>query len=249
MVTVEVCANSVQSAIEAQKGGAVRVELCTNLCDGGTTPSQSQIELTRSHLDIDLNVIIRPRGGDFLYDDLDFELIKKDVSACGELGCNGVVFGVLDKYGNVDVKRNALLVELAKKYGMSVTFHRAFDRVKDVYSALEDVVSLGCDRVLTSGGCQTAFEGRNVLKELVELSAKRIIIMAGAGIKESNVRELVHTTGVREIHGTFQTLIKGDMQYLHPNFSDNYNNSHYSEYSFFVSDAGRIKEIVKLANL
>ncbi|MBF0576558.1 copper homeostasis protein CutC [Dysgonomonas sp. GY617] len=249
MVTVEVCANSVQSAIEAQKGGAVRVELCGNLCDGGTTPAQSQIELTRNHIEIDLNVIIRPRGGDFLYDDLDFESMKSDIITCGELHCNGVVIGILDENGNVDINRNGILVELAKKYGLSTTFHRAFDRVCNIQSALEDVIGLGCDRILTSGGKQTAFDGRNVLKELVDLAGDRIAIMAGAGVKESNVRELVHTTGVKEVHGTFQTLRKGGMKYSNPNFPDNYNNSGYSEYSFLVSDSDRIKEIVKSANL
>lgn len=249
MVTVEVCANSVQSAIEAQRGGAVRVELCGNLCDGGTTPAKSQIELSRNNIEIDLNVIIRPRGGDFLYDNLDFESMKSDIELCGQLKCDGVVIGILDENGNVDIERNRELVELAKKYGMSVTFHRAFDRVRDIYSALEDVIHLGCDRILTSGGYQTAFEGREVLRKLVNLSNNRIIIMAGAGVNESNVGELVKSTGVKEVHGTFQKLVRGQMQYNSPNFPDNYNNSGYSEYSFLLSDAGRVKEIVKNANL
>lgn len=249
MVTVEVCANSVQSAIEAQKGGAVRVELCGNLCDGGTTPAKSQIEISRNHIEIDLNVIIRPRGGDFLYDNLDFESMKSDIELCGELKCDGVVIGILDKNGNVDIERNGELVELAKKHGMSVTFHRAFDRVHDLYSALEDVIRLGCDRILTSGGHQTAFGGREVLRELVYLSNNRIIIMAGSGVNETNVTELVHSTGVKEVHGTFQKPIQGGMKYNSPNFPDNYNNSGYSEYSFLLSDANRVKEIVKNANL
>ncbi len=249
MVTVEVCANSVQSAIEAEKGGAVRVELCSNLLDGGTTPAKSQIELTRSHIKIDLNVIIRPRGGDFLYDNLDFESMKRDIRLCGELKCDGVVIGLLDEFGNIDIERNAELIELAKKYGMSVTFHRAFDRVRDLYSALEDVITLGCDRILTSGGYQTAFEGRDVLRKLVDLSNNRIIIMAGAGVKESNVQELVHSTGVQEIHGTFQDLRQGKMVYNSPNFPDNYNNSGYSEYSYLLSDARRVQTIIEKANL
>ncbi len=249
MVTVEVCANSVQSAIEAQKGGAVRVELCGNLSDGGTTPAKSQIELSRNHIEIDLNVIIRPRGGDFLYDNLDFESMKSDIELCGELKCDGVVIGILDKNGNVDIERNGKLVELAKKHGMSVTFHRAFDRVHDLYSELEDVIRLGCDRILTSGGHQTAFGGREVLRKLVDLSNNRIIIMAGSGVNETNVTELVHSTGVKEVHGTFQKPIQGGMKYNSPNFPDNYNNSGYSEYSFLLSDASRVKEIVKNANL
>lgn len=249
MVTVEVCANSVQSAIEAQKGGAVRVELCGNLCGGGTTPARSQIELTRNHLEIDLNVIIRPRGGDFLYDSLDFESMKSDIILCGELNCDGVVIGILDKSGNIDIERNGLLVKLAKKYGMSVTFHRAFDRVRDIESALEDVISLGCDRILTSGGYQTAFEGKEALRKLVDLSNNRIVIMAGAGVKESNVQELVHFTGVKEVHGTFQNIKHGGMVFTSPNFPDNYNGSAYTEYSYLLSDSKRVKEVVINANL
>lgn len=249
MITVEVCANSIQSAIEAQKGGAVRVELCGNLSDGGTTPAKSQIELTRNHIEIDLNVIIRPRGGDFLYDNLDFESMKSDILLCGALNCDGVVIGILDENGNIDIKRNGELVELAKKQGMSVTFHRAFDRVRDIRLALEDVIQLGCDRILTSGGYQTAFEGREVLRELVDLSDNRIIIMAGSGVNESNVQELVHSTRVKEVHGTFQKQKQGSMKYKSPNFPDNYNNSGYSEYSFLLSDPERVKEIVKNANL
>lgn len=249
MVTVEVCANSVQSAIEAQKGGAVRVELCGNLCDGGTTPAKSQIELSRNHIEIDLNVIIRPRGGDFFYDNLDFESMKSDILLCGELNCDGVVIGILDENGDIDIKRNGELVELAKKLGMSVTFHRAFDRVRDIYSSLEDVIRLGCDRILTSGGYQTAFEGKEVLRKLVDLSGNRVIIMAGAGINESNVEELVYSTGVKEVHGTFQKLTPGRMQYNSPNFPDYYNNLGYSEYSFLLSDSERVKEVVKNANL
>ncbi len=245
MVTVEVCANSVQSAIEAQKGGAVRVELCANLADGGTTPAKSQIKLTRNHIDIDLNVIIRPRGGDFLYDNLDFESMKNDIMLCGELNCDGVVFGILDNNGNVDMERNAILIDFAKKYDMSVTFHRAFDRVRDIRSALEDVIRLGCDRILTSGGYQTAFEGRELLRQLVALSDNRISIMAGSGVNESNVQELVRFTGVKEVHGTFHSLKQGGMKYHNSNFD----NSGCSEYAFLLSDAERVKGVVENANL
>jgi copper homeostasis protein len=242
MVTVEVCANSVQSAIEAQKGGAVRVELCGNLPDGGTTPAKSQIELTRESIDIALNVIIRPRGGDFLYDNLDFETMKRDILLCGELKCDGVVIGLLDADGNVDIPKNSVLVDIAKQYGMSVTFHRAFDRANDLKKALSDVISLGCDRILTSGGFSNAFEGKDVIRDLVQLAGDRIIIMAGAGVKEENVSELVKYTGVKEVHGTFQSLVKGGMNFHSSNFSDN------SEYSYLLSDSTRVKEIVKKAN-
>lgn len=242
MVSVEVCANSVQSAVETEKGGAVRVELCSNLHDGGTTPAQSQIELTRENIEIALNVIIRPRGGDFLYDDLDFESMKRDVKLCGELECDGVVIGILDSSGNIDLDRNSILIDLAKGYGMSVTFHRAFDRVCDIRSALDDVISLGCDRVLTSGGYSTAVEGKNVIRDLVEWANEKIIIMAGSGIRENNVKELVQYTGVKEVHGTFQSWVDGKMNFHNPHFTDN------AEYSYLLSDAMKIMTVVAEAN-
>ena len=242
MVSVEVCANSVQSAVEAQKGGAVRVELCGNLYDGGTTPAKSQIELTRENINIQLNVIIRPRGGDFLYDNLDFETMKRDIELCGQLKCDGVVIGLLDKNGNVDKEKNAVLVDIARKHSMSVTFHRAFDRTNDLRIALEDVIGLGCDRILTSGGYPSAIQGKDVLKELVDLSGDRIIIMAGAGVKEDNVADLVKYTGVKEVHGTFQSSFQGRMDFHSPNFTDS------AEYSFLLSDHRRVEEIVKRAN-
>lgn len=242
MIDVEVCANSVQSSIAAQKGGAVRVELCANLMDGGTTPPKSQIDLTRDNICIDLNVIIRPRGGDFFYDELDFETMKQDIILCGEIGCDGVVFGILNSDGSVDIDRNKALVDLAKHYNLSVTFHRAFDRVNNLEKALSDVISIGCDRILTSGGRSSAMEGRFELKKLVELAQDKIAIMAGAGVNETNVLDLVQTTGVREVHGTFQSLFRGNMVYKNPFFVDE------SEYTFLLSDEKRIHNIVTLVN-
>lgn len=242
MVKLEVCANSVQSAIAAQRGGAIRVELCSNLSDGGTTPAKSQIELTRANIEIDLNVIIRPRGGDFFYDDLDFETMQKDIRLCGELQCDGVVIGILDAKGNIDIERNRILVDLARRYGLSVTFHRAFDRCDNLHKALDDVIKLGCDRVLTSGGYVSAFEGREVLRSLVDQAQSHIIIMAGAGINESNVLELVEYTGVKEIHGTFQRLVEGGMNFHSPQFTDR------SEYSHLLSDSDKINQILRIIN-
>lgn len=243
MVLVEVASNSVQSAIEAERGGAKRIELCGNLLEGGTTPAKSQIELTRENVNIDLNVIIRPRGGDFMYDDLDFVSMKRDIELCGQLKCDGVVIGILDSKGNVDFERNMELVELAKRFGLSVTFHRAFDRARSLSEALEDVIRLGCDRILTSGGYPNAYDGRFVIKDLVDQAKDRIIIMPGAGVKEENVHEIVSFTGVKEVHGTFQSLFMGKMDFRSPNFTDD------SEYSFLLSDSKRVSEIVKKSNL
>lgn len=242
MVLVEVASNSVQSAIAAQKGGAGRIELCGNLMEGGTTPAKSQIELTREKVDILLNVIIRPRGGDFFYDDLEFESMKRDIELCGQLNCDGVVIGMLDADGNVDLKRNAELIEIARRYNLSVTFHRAFDRVKDVFAALEDVIGLGCDRILTSGGFENVFDGRFVIKDLIKQAEGRIIIMPGAGVNENNASEIIKLTGAKEIHGTFQSLFEGKMKFHSPNFTDKF------EYSYVLSDAERVQKIVKTVN-
>jgi copper homeostasis protein len=239
MVKVEVASNSVQSALAAQKGGAARVELCANLLEGGTTPAKSQIELCRRHLQIALNVIIRPRGGDFLYDEWDFEAMKKDVELCGQLGCDGVVTGILDACGNVDVERNAELVSIAKRFEMSVTFHRAFDRARDLPASLEDIIRLGCDRILTSGGYANAFDGRLVIRDLVKQAGERIIIMPGAGVTEHNAAEIIGCTGAKEIHGTFQAVVEGGMSFRSPHFADK------SEYIFLQSNEERIKAVVE----
>lgn len=239
MVLVEVASNSVHSAIQAQKGGAKRIELCGNLMEGGTTPAKSQIELTRENVDIALNVIIRPRGGDFLYDELELESMRRDIRLCGEIGCDGVVIGVLDAYGNVDIAKNKELVEIAKELNLSVTFHRAIDRSRDIFEALETVIELGCDRILTSGGFPNAYDGREVIKKMVNQAGGRIVIMPGAGVNENNVSDIINYTGAAEIHGTFQSIFKGKMEYRNPNFTDNL------EYSMLFSDEQKVQKIVK----
>lgn len=244
MITLEVCASSAQSAIEGQKGGAVRVELCDNLSEGGTTPSLSQIEKTRQLIDIQLNVLIRPREGDFLYSDLEFDIMKQDIHLCGKTGCNGVVFGILNPDGTIDIDRNLKLVEIARKYGMSVTFHRAFDRCADIFKSLEDVISLGCDRILTSGGKKTAIEGKGIIRQLIEISGEKIIIMPGGGITEDNISELVKTTGIKEFHGSFRSRHIGGMQYISPVFNDIN-----EEYSILQTDHKKVKKAIENANI
>lgn len=243
MITLEVCANSTQSAIEGQKGGAVRVELCDNLAEGGTTPSLSQMEITRQSIDIQLNVLIRPREGDFLYSDLEFDIMKHDIHHCGKAKCDGVVFGILNPDGTVDIERNRELVKIARQYGMSVTFHRAFDRCADIFKSLEDVISLGCDRILTSGGRKTAIEGKEIINRLIEISADRIIIMPGGGITEDNISELVKATGLKEFHGSFRSRLKGAMEYVSPVFNDVN-----EEYSILQTDYNKVKKAVENAN-
>lgn len=240
---LENCSNSVQSSIEAQKGGAIRVELCDNLAEGGTTPSLSQIQLTRENIDIQLNVIIRPRGGDFLYSDLEFESMKQDIHQCGKSKCDGIVIGVLNADGTVDIERNKILVNIAREYNMSVTFHRAFDRCADHFKSLEDIINLGCDRILTSGGRKTALEGKEVIKKLIKQANGRIIIMPGSGINENNIAELVEATGLIEFHGSFRSRYNGKMQYQ-TELLDSYE----EEYTILQTDAQKVKLAIENAN-
>ncbi len=195
---IEACVNSAISACEAQKGGADRVELCENLHDGGTTPSAGSIRFARKHLHIGLFVMIRPRGGDFLYSMDEFEIMKDDIRMAKELGADGVVFGILMPDGTIDAERMKVLLDLARPMG--VTCHRAFDMTVDPYKALEDLIGLGVDRILTSGQQPTAPQGEILIKDLVQKSAGRIIIMPGSGVKKHNICRLIETTGVKEVH-------------------------------------------------
>lgn len=243
MITLEVCAGSPQSAIEGQKGGAVRIELCDNLVEGGTTPTLSQIEKTRQSVDIQLNVIIRPRGGDFLYSDIEFDTMVQDIHYCGTAKCDGVVFGILNSDGSVDIERNAQLVKVAHQYGMSTTFHRAFDRCSDIFASLESVISLGCDRILTSGGMKTAIEGKEIIKKLIQIAGDRIIIMPGGGITENNISELVKATGLKEFHGSFRSRTEVNMKYISPVFNDIN-----EEYSILQTDSEKVRKVIESAN-
>lgn len=197
---LEIAANSVASALAAQEGGAGRVELCTALELGGLTPSSGQIALAREKLSIPLYVLIRPRAGDFLYSDLEYETMLRDIEACAKAGCDGVVIGALDADGNVDMPRCHGLIAAAGQLG--VTFHRAFDVTRDPLTALEDLVALGCERVLTSGAQPSAIEGAPLIRQLVELAAWRIAVMPGAGVTPDNLDELMAKTGASEFHAS-----------------------------------------------
>jgi copper homeostasis protein len=210
-IILEICANSVDSAVAAQEGGADRVELCDNLLEGGTTPSYATLAKTRELLDIALYALIRPRGGDFLYDPLEFELMSQDIALCKRLGYDGVVIGLLEADGQVDKKRTRWLVELA--WPMGVTFHRAFDDSPDPVAALEDIMEVGCERILTSGQCPTAPEGAELLSRLVRQAGDRLAIMAGSGIRPDNIAALVRQTRGNEFHSTAKVDRKSAMQH------------------------------------
>lgn len=197
---LEICANSVASALAAQDGGASRIELCQQLEAGGVTPSAGQISLTRTLLRIGVHVLIRPRAGDFYYSDEEFREMLMDVLYCREIGCDGVVIGMLMADGRVDVARMRQLVEAAGP--MLVTFHRAFDRSHDPFEALEDVIRCGCQRLLTSGLQDRACEAIPLLAELVERAGNRIEIMPGSGVTEENMVGILTKTGAKSVHSS-----------------------------------------------
>lgn len=211
---LEIASNSVASALAAQRGGADRIELFDNLAEGGTTPSFGTIALAREQLRIPLFVLIRPRPGDFHYDALERELMLRDIQQCRAQGCDGVVIGALDAEGNVDVPLCRELVQAAGP--MQVTFHRAFDAARDLSAALEDVISLGCQRVLSSGGQASAEAGADVLAALVKLAAGRISVMAGAGITPGNIAAVAQATGCVELHASAKGMRRSDMRFQNP---------------------------------
>jgi copper homeostasis protein len=246
MINLEVCANTLTSALAAQEGGAIRVELCDNLGEGGTTPSYGQIKLARKLLHIKLYVLIRPREGDFLYSDTEFEIMKADVQSCIDIGCDGVVTGILNPDGSIDIKRCAELVKMATDKGLGVTFHRAFDMCNDMDKALEEIIGMGCERILTSGGRSTAIEGAHIIAHLIQKAAGRIIIMPGSGVSESTVADLVHYTKAAEIHSSARAAVKSRMQYHNDHII--LSRDHLDEYSILMTDTSKVREIIRLAN-
>lgn len=208
---LEICANSFESALAAQHGGAIRVELCDNLAEGGTTPSYAQIALSKQKLNIEIWPIIRPRGGDFLYSNLEFSLMKEDIAICKSLNCDGIVIGILKADGSIDKERCAALIELARP--LPVAFHRAFDMSNNMEKALEDLIELGVVRVLSSGGAASAIDGAETLAKLIKQADGRISIMPGAGINEGNIKSLIDKTGATEFHASAKAFVPSKMQY------------------------------------
>jgi copper homeostasis protein len=238
-MTIEVCIDSVQSAINAQQAGAARVELCDNLFEGGTTPSVGTIAVTRQQISIGLQVIIRPRGGDFLYSELEMEIMKQDIITAKELGADGVVIGILTAEGRVDRSRCKELVDLARP--MNVTFHRAFDMTRDPLEALEDIITLGCERILTSGQQRTAIEGKELIKQLHEKAAGRIIVMPGGGVDEFNIDQML-ACGVEECHVSLRKSVSSGMAYRnHGVFMGG--ELRLPEYEVKVADPERLKKL------
>ena len=239
---IEICANSVASCLQAQQGGAYRVELCAGIPEGGTTPSYGEIAVARELLHIKLNIIIRPRGGDFLYSDVEHKAMLHDIEMAKKIGVDGVVIGCLNADGTVDMARNKELIDAAKD--MSVTFHRAFDMCKDPFASLEQIIELGCDTVLTSGQQPTASEGVSLLSELVAKANNRIIIMPGSGVNEDNIATLAKETKATEFHFSAREPIDSKMEYRNPNLKMGGTVVSIDEFIQNVTDAEKVQRTI-----
>jgi copper homeostasis protein len=233
---IEIATSDFASSQSAAKGGADRIELCDNLAEGGTTQSYSAIKYCREQLNVQLFPIIRPRGGDFLYNPDEYNIMVNDVRICKELNCDGVVIGLLNGDGTIDLERTARLVELA--YPMEVTFHRAFDRCVDPFAALEQLIRVGCNRILTSGQRPTVMEGIELIEKLVKAADERIVIMPGSGVRKENIGEIASRTGARELHSSLRTKVKSKMQFRHAAFGE----ESYEYYSVLEQDVRGLRE-------
>lgn len=199
-IVKEACVGNYMEAKKAYELGAQRIELCDNLMEGGTTPSYGTIVLAREKLDLDIFVIIRPRGGDFVYSEEEILIMEKDIELCKEAKVHGVVFGVLTEENEIDIEKNKRLIEKAE--GLNITFHMAFDEIENSKLAIDTLIELGVDRILTKGGKVSAMKNKEKLKELIEYAGEDIIILPGGGVTKDNYKELVKATGAREVHGT-----------------------------------------------
>lgn len=238
---IEIATTDFETTRLAVQGGAHRIELCASLSEGGVTPSYGTIRLCRESFSVSLYPIIRNRGGDFLYSDQEFTLMKQDVLLCKSLQCDGVVIGLLQPDGQIDLKRTATLIELA--YPMGVTFHRAFDRCVDPGQALEQLISIGCERILTSGQQPTAPAGADLIAHLQQQAGDRIVIMPGSGVRPDNVVTLAKQTGCVEFHSSLRSLAKSSMQFFHPAFAgsaESYQNPYI--------DAKQVRQFIEALN-
>lgn len=235
---IEICANSAQSCVNAQAGGAYRVELCAGIAEGGTTPSRGEIIAAREAANLKLNVIIRPRGGDFLYSDIEIKAMEWDIKTAGDCGADGVVFGCLTADGSIDMALNERLVKAAGD--LSVTFHRAFDVCRAPMQALEDIISLGFDRILTSGQEPTAPLGAELIAKLVRVAGGRIVIMPGCGVNENNIASLAAITKGTEFHMSARHRIDSLMTYRNEKVSMG-GTVCIEEFSQDITDAERVK--------
>lgn len=215
---IEIATSDFETTRSAVEGGADRIELCANLAEGGTTPSFGTIKQCCETFTVSLYPIIRPRGGDFLYTKEEFEVMLQDIKLCKQLGCDGLVIGLLNMDGSIDIARTARLIEIA--YPLGVTFHRAFDRCKDPFTALEQLIEIGCERILTSGQQPSVVDGVDLVAELNRIADERIIIMPGSGVRKENIKMLAEKTGCTEFHSSLRGKERTKMDFIHPAFKD-----------------------------
>ena len=215
---IEIATSDFATTRSAVQGGADRVELCANLTEGGVTPSFGYMKKCRDAFALAIYPIIRPRGGDFLYSQEEFEVMMNDTRLCRQLGFDGVVIGLLSADGTIDLERTSRLMQAA--YPLGVTFHRAFDRCRDPFAAMEQLIEIGCERILTSGQKQNAIDGPDLIAELNRKANGRIIIMPGSGVRKENVRSLAEQTGCVEFHSSLRSQVSSQMEFVHPSFSD-----------------------------
>lgn len=239
-ILFEACVDSIESSLAAEQSGADRIELCSDLNIGGVTPSYGTLKTVLEELSIPVHVLIRPRGGDFLYTSPEYEVMKRDVLFCKEEGAKGIVTGILNEDGTIDRTRSQELIDLARP--MSVTFHRAFDFTRDVIESLDLLIELRVDRILTSGQEANAYSGINMIKRLVEHADGRIAIMPGGGINEKNIHEIIQSTGANEIHASARELVKSKMTFVNPKMRLN-NNNEINFGDFTIASVKRIKAI------
>lgn len=237
-MVLEVCAFNLQSSVIAERVGAKRVELCENPADGGTTPSYGTIKQTREKIGISLYPIIRPRGGNFLYDEEEFAIIKQDILLCKQLGCDGISTGVHLQNGEIDTERLKRIVEWA--YPMGVTCHRVFDATPDPFKALEEIIDSGCERILTSGQKTAAPDGIDILAELVQRANGRIIIMPGAGVRSSNIEALITGTGATEFHTSARIVAPDPVTFRNPAIADATN--------WYIANEEELNKIIGILN-
>lgn len=241
-IKIEVCAFSLESCLAAEKGGANRIELCGSMYEGGTTPSAGLIQIAKQRVSIEIHAMIRPRGGDFCYSDDEFSVMQADVRMAKALGCEGIVLGILQPNGQVNVTQTKALVAMAKP--MQATFHRAIDMTPDYSKALEDIIETGCVRILTSGQKNTAMQGIEAIENLVKQANGRIEIMAGSGVNADNAQTLIHK-GVNALHLTGKSIRDSEMVYRKEGIAMG-GLSEIPEYEIVYSDAEKIRAVVEI---
>jgi copper homeostasis protein len=234
-----------ESSIAAERGGADRIELCADLLEGGTTPSAGTIDLVIENVKIPIMVMVRPRGGDFYYSDYEFEEMKRDIELLRSYKVAGAVFGILNDDGTIDKNRTKELIRLARPF--EITFHRAFDMTRDPIEALDDLIELGVERVLTSGQELTVVEGMETLSKLVKRGGNKIIIMPGGGVDENNLSEIISKCGVTEIHASAREKKESKMKFRNPKTTMSDSNN-LPEYELMATSEERISKIMEAIN-